>query len=112
MGTRLLSQSFDADELMTTGTFTASFCVISMILAYIPGHLLYFQIAVLIVAKLYSNSMLAALNSRMKVLSNSPFGSPPSWNESIEITDSFHSEFTQEIAFQRDNSISTLEERA
>ena len=60
---------------------SASFAVIALALSFIPGHPPYYQPAFLILAKVYSNSMVAALNSRMKVMSNSSSGSPP-WNES------------------------------
>ncbi len=76
------------------GTISASFSIITMTLAYIPGTTAYYQIGILILAKMYSNSMIAALNSRMKVVSSSEFGSPPSWNESAKRT-----ELTQDLAF-------------
>ncbi|KJA25586.1 hypothetical protein HYPSUDRAFT_37631 [Hypholoma sublateritium FD-334 SS-4] len=93
-----------------TGFVTASVAVITLALVYIPGHPPYYQVAVLILAKVYSNSMVAALNSRMKTVSNSQFGLPPSWNESVKATDSRRGDFTQELAFRRDESVGTLED--
>lgn len=104
----LLDSGLAAD----TGVLSASFAVIALVLVYILGHPPYYQIAILIMAKLYSNSMIAALNSRMKVMSNSPSGSPPSWNESVHVIDPLQVELSQELAFFMDNSVGTLEERA
>lgn len=95
---------------MAIDTGTASFSIAAMILAYIPGHQLYFQIAVLIEAKLYSNSMIAALNSRMRVVSNSTYGLPPSWNESVNSMELLHVRYTQDLAFRRDESTDTVED--
>ena len=78
-----------------------------MALAYIPGGTPYYQIAILILAKMYSNSMIAALNSRMEVVSNSQFGSPPSWNESLKQTESQRGNSAHDLAFRwSDESVS------
>lgn len=93
------------------GTIAASFSIITMVVAYISGDTPYYQIPILILAKMYSNSMIAALNSRMKVVSNSQFGSPPSWNESAKPTESRQVYNTQDLAFRRsDESVSTMED--
>ncbi|KJA25583.1 hypothetical protein HYPSUDRAFT_37628 [Hypholoma sublateritium FD-334 SS-4] len=94
-----------------TGLVTASFSIITMVVAYISGDTPYYQIPMLILAKMYSNSMIAALNSRMKVVSNAQFGSPPSWNESAKPTESRQVYNTQDLAFRRsDESVSTMED--
>ncbi|KAF8181326.1 hypothetical protein BJ912DRAFT_1062186 [Pholiota molesta] len=62
-----------------TGTLTATLAIAVLVLAYLPGHPPYYQACALILGKAYSNSMMVALNSRMKVISNS---STASWNES------------------------------
>lgn len=91
------------------GIIVASFSIITMALAYIPGEP-YYQIGILILAKMYSNSMIAALNSRMKVVSNSPSGSSPSWNELAQPTESCQWKSMQDLAFFRDESVNTMED--
>ena len=59
----------------------ASLAGISLALVYLPGHPPYYQIAALILAKTYSNSMIAALNSRVKVVANRHAAALPAWNE-------------------------------
>ncbi len=79
-----------------------------MILAYLPGHPTYYQIAILILAKMYSNSMVAALNSRARVVSNSGPDSPPSWNESAtQAVDLLEMKSTLGLEFRRPNSESS-----
>ncbi len=54
-----------------------------LILLYLPGHPPYYELPASIAAKIYSNSMMAFLNSRIKPMSNtSPFETPL-WNESV-----------------------------
>ncbi len=79
-----------------------------MALAYIPDIPPYYQTGVLILAKMYSNSMIAALNSRIKVISNSPSDFPPSWNESAKPTEARQVTSTLELAFRRDESVSVI----
>ncbi len=85
----------------------ASFSIVTMILAYLPGHPTYYQVAILILAKMYSNSMIAALNSRVEVVSNSRSDLPPSWNESVAAQPMNFSEMeaTQGLEFRRDESL-------
>ncbi|KAF9478318.1 hypothetical protein BDN70DRAFT_49117 [Pholiota conissans] len=65
-----------------TGTLTAALAIAVLVLAFLPGHPPYYQSCALILGKAYSNSMMVALNSRMKVTSNS---ATASWNESTII---------------------------
>jgi hypothetical protein len=60
-------------------TMAATLAIAVLVLAYLPGHPPYYQACALILGKAYSNSMMVALNSRMKVISNSLTAS---WNES------------------------------
>lgn len=88
---------------------SASFSIITMILALLPGHPTYYQIAILILAKMYSNSMLAFLNRRKRVVSNSGPDSPPSWNESVvEPVDLSEMGATQGLEFRRDESLGSI----
>ncbi|KJA25579.1 hypothetical protein HYPSUDRAFT_37627 [Hypholoma sublateritium FD-334 SS-4] len=92
-----------------TGLVTASFSILTMVLAYLPGHPPYYQVAILILAKMYSLSMIAALNSRNKVISNSPPDSPPCWNESAKPMESLEMKSTAAFAFRRDESAGTMD---
>ena len=87
----------------------ASCAIIATALSYIPGNPPYYRVIIIIMAKLYSNSMIAALNSRMKVVSNSPSSFPPSWNESAMGTECLQGRSTQGIAFIRYDSFGTIE---
>ena len=55
-----------------------------MILVFLRGHPSYYAAASVIVAKMYSNSMMAVLNSRVKLVSNASASAAPIWNESVE----------------------------
>ena len=73
-------------------------------LVSLPGHPPYYVAVSSIVAKAYSNSMLAVLNSRVKVVSNESGFSAPSWNELVQPTGSISSvERERGIVFQRDS---------
>lgn len=48
---------------------SAIISVISLILTYLPGQPSYYRTTVSVLAKLYSNSMMVVLNSRMRVVS-------------------------------------------
>ena len=88
----------------------ASFSIVTMILAYLPGHTTYYQVAILILAKMYSNSMIAALNSRVRVVSNSQSDSPPSWNESVaQPVDLQQMKSTLGLEFRRNESSGSIE---
>ncbi|KDR71248.1 hypothetical protein GALMADRAFT_143953 [Galerina marginata CBS 339.88] len=50
-----------------TGSLTAAVAILSHILGLLPGKLTYYQTSVAVLGKLYSNSMMASLNSRMQV---------------------------------------------
>ncbi|KJA27658.1 hypothetical protein HYPSUDRAFT_34777 [Hypholoma sublateritium FD-334 SS-4] len=67
-----------------TGCITALSAAALLVLVYLPGHLPYYSIAASIVAKTYSNSMMAILNSRVKPVSNVPQFATPLWNESVK----------------------------
>ena len=69
-------------------------------LSYIPGTP-YYEVTIVILAKTYSNSMIAALNSRVKAVSNYPSGFPPSWNEAAQTKESLQG---REIVFIGDAS--------
>ena len=97
---QIIAAAFQRFLVPDTVTISASFSIITMALAYIPGPVGYYQIGILILAKMYSNSMIAALNSRMKVVPNSEFGSPPSWNESAKQTESCEVR-AQDLAFRQ-----------
>ena len=82
--------------------FSAS---IVLILVYLPGRLPYYTAAVAIVAKLYSNSMVAMLNSRIKPVSNAPALSEPLWNESVKPIKLLSStERAHNLSFRRDSN--------
>ena len=53
-----------------------------LVLLFLPGHPPYYELATSVSAKTYSNSMLAVLNSRIKVVSNAGTSGYPVWNES------------------------------
>ncbi|KDR71929.1 hypothetical protein GALMADRAFT_18482, partial [Galerina marginata CBS 339.88] len=50
-----------------TGTMSAAVAVISLVLAFLPGHPTYYQASCSALAKMYSNSMMVAFNSRMNI---------------------------------------------
>ena len=57
-----------------------------LVFLYLPGQQPYYNIPAAAVAKTYSNSMMAVLNSRIKPVSNAsgPYG--PLWNELVQST--------------------------
>ena len=57
---------------------------ILVILLFLPGHPTYYVGTAAVVAKAYSNSMVAMLNSRVKPVSNTPAPTSPVWNESVK----------------------------
>ena len=82
-----------------------------MIVAYISGNAPYYQIPLLMLAKMYSNSMIAAINCRMKVVSNAQSDLPPYWNELAKPTESQQVYYTHDLAFHRsDESGSIMED--
>ncbi|KDR81088.1 hypothetical protein GALMADRAFT_1122164 [Galerina marginata CBS 339.88] len=50
-----------------TGTVTAALAIVSLILVYGPRNTTYYQTSVAVMATIYSNSMMVAFNSRMKI---------------------------------------------
>ena len=58
-----------------------SAAAVFLILLYLPGHPAYFQAVLATLAKTYSNSILAVLNSRARVMANFPYSTTPPWNE-------------------------------
>lgn len=82
-----------------------------MALSYIPGDPPYYQVTIVVLAKTYSNSMIAALNSRTKVISYSPSGVSvhPSWNESARATKFLQGRSKwQDIEFVQDDCVGTM----
>lgn len=55
-----------------------------VVLVFLPGNPPYYAVDSAVVAKIYSNSMMAMLNSRVKPVSNAPASAAPSWNESAK----------------------------
>ncbi|KAF9526409.1 hypothetical protein CPB83DRAFT_858050 [Crepidotus variabilis] len=53
--------------VIETGTLTAVIAIVNLILSALPGTPTYFQVSSAILGKLYSNSMMVMLNSRIKV---------------------------------------------
>ncbi|KAF9483231.1 hypothetical protein BDN70DRAFT_929402 [Pholiota conissans] len=65
--------------VIETGTITAAIAMVNLILVLLPSHPSYFEVPSEVLAKVYSNSMMAVLNSRMKLNTdeyepNSPIG--------------------------------------
>lgn len=56
--------------VIETGTVTAVFAILTLILTVLPGHPSYYQVPSAILAKVYSNSMMVVLNSRMYISGN------------------------------------------
>ena len=85
-----------------------------LLLVYLPGHQPYYAAAASIEAKIYSNSMMAMLNSRIKPVSNASPSAAPLWNESVESIKSIHwiagTQPTYE--FRRNSEISISSSRA
>ena len=57
---------------------------IVLILVYLPGRPPYYGAAATVVAKIYSNSMMTMLNSRIQPASNVPTFASPLWNELVK----------------------------
>jgi hypothetical protein len=53
--------------IIETGTLTAIIAVVTVILTFLPGRPLFYQASACILGKLYTNSMMVAFNSRMKI---------------------------------------------
>ncbi|KJA25594.1 hypothetical protein HYPSUDRAFT_37636 [Hypholoma sublateritium FD-334 SS-4] len=85
------------------GCVTGSMAAVFLILFYLPGHPPYYQLAVVTMAKTYSNSVMAVLNSRAKVVANCPTSTPPPWNEAWQPIDCIHLGRRQSITFRRGN---------
>ena len=85
-----------------------------MILVFLRGHPSYYAAASVIVAKMYSNSMMVVLNSRIKPVSNSSASTAPLWNESVEPTKSiyWHGGTQPDFEFRRNSEISIPSSRA
>ncbi|KJA27684.1 hypothetical protein HYPSUDRAFT_868624 [Hypholoma sublateritium FD-334 SS-4] len=90
-----------------TGCVTALSVGALLILVSLPGHPPYYIAAASIVAKTYSNAMMAVLNSRVKPVSNSPEVGTPVWNESVQPIASIRSTGTSlGFVFHRDSEMS------
>ncbi|KDR82133.1 hypothetical protein GALMADRAFT_44609, partial [Galerina marginata CBS 339.88] len=50
-----------------TGSLTAAIAILTLILTFLPGQPTYYQTSVSVLGKVYSNSMMVAFNSRMKI---------------------------------------------
>lgn len=75
-----------------------------MVLVFIPGHPPYYIAAASLIAKAYSNSMMAVLNSRVRVISNGSEFGVPLWNESAQRGGSNSSiGMAQSIVFRRES---------
>ncbi|KAF8970425.1 hypothetical protein BDZ97DRAFT_1791322 [Flammula alnicola] len=61
-----------------TYPFHSTLAIVITVLVSLPRHNIYWIPCALVVGKAYSNSMMVALNSRMKV---GPHASSPAWNE-------------------------------
>lgn len=76
---------------------------IFLILLYLPSHPPYYQAAVSTVAKTYSNSILAVLNSRVKVVANFTTSGSSLWNEVGDPAGSIHlARRSQGLMFHRE----------
>ncbi|KAF9534576.1 hypothetical protein CPB83DRAFT_888560 [Crepidotus variabilis] len=53
--------------VIETGTLTALVAIANLVLSCLPSHPTYFQITSSIICKMYSNSMMVMLNSRMQI---------------------------------------------
>ncbi|KAF8956172.1 hypothetical protein BDZ97DRAFT_1764014 [Flammula alnicola] len=53
--------------VIETGSVTAAIAILNLVLAVLPSHPSYFEVPSEVLAKVYSNSMLVVLNSRMKI---------------------------------------------
>lgn len=73
----------------------ATLAAILLALVHLPGHPDYYIAVTFMLAKTYSNSMMANLNSRVKVISNSHSTTYPTWNESEKPISSIDSESAQ-----------------
>ena len=80
---------------------------ITIVLVFLPGHPSYYAGASSIVAKAYSNSMMAMLNSRVKPVSNTPASAAPLWNEELKSMESLPSAGgSHGFVFRRNSEIS------
>lgn len=50
-----------------TGTLTAVIAIVTLVLTFLPGRPIYYQASVSFLGKIYSNSIMVAFNSRMKI---------------------------------------------
>ena len=74
-----------------------------LVLVYLPGHPPYYNFAASVVAKTYSNAMMAVLNSRIKAVSNTPELGASLWNESAKPNGSIYSSGSRRTAFGEDS---------
>ncbi len=96
----LLSQHLKIPAL-TAGTLVT--------LVLLPRHPGYYVVASAIVAKTYSNSMMAVLNSRVRPVSNASASAAPLWNESVKPITSVSWVGTQPgFSFRRDSEMSVI----
>lgn len=78
-----------------------------VVLVSLPGHPPYYIAAASMVAKTYSNSMMAVLNNRVKPVSNEPEFGAPVWNESVQPIISFSLTGSSDgLAFRRVSGMS------
>lgn len=95
------------------GRIVALSAGILIVLVFLPKHPSYYAGASAIVAKAYSNSMMAMLNSRVKPVSNTPVSAAPLWNEELKSIDSAHSAGgIPGFTFRRNSEISYRAPRA
>ena len=74
-----------------------------LVLVYLPGHPPYYNFAASVVAKTYSNAMMAVLNSRIKAVSNTPELGASLWNESAKPNGSIYTSGSRRTAFGEDS---------
>jgi len=53
--------------IVETGILTAAIAILTLILTFLPGRPIYYQASISFLGKVYSNSIMVAFNSRMKI---------------------------------------------
>ncbi|KAF8193405.1 hypothetical protein BJ912DRAFT_961018, partial [Pholiota molesta] len=70
--------------VIETGMITAAISILNLILVLLPSHPSYFEVPSEVLAKVYSNSMMALLNSRIKL--NPNFDSEGNYKRRVLVT--------------------------
>jgi len=90
-----------------TGTFTAVIAILNLVLSLLPGHPTYYMGVVGILGKVYSNSMMVSLNSRMNIapdINSTTVGGP-------HATDGTYSKARSATAYEMNGGISVTQEQ-